>query len=92
MLRDADVPVILAPQPAGNEVVFAPSWAVLQLAALREAGHQNGRRLSSREVYAALQTDPRHGPAPAALLTRLEELRAFAGLRGWTYRNGMWSR
>lgn len=92
LLRAAGIPVLLGPQPQGNEVVFAPDWAVLKVTALREQSWRDNSRLRSLDAATILQADSRYGPPPAALLDRLDELRAFAVLRGWRMQYGTWSR
>lgn len=89
-LRAAGIPILRGPQPGGNEVVFAPAWAVERFDAFRLQRRREGRRVISREVSDLLKEDPRYGPAPSALLARMDELRAFAVLRGWQLRHGSW--
>ncbi len=92
MLRAADIPILSGPQPGGNEVLFAPTWAVSLVQARREEHHRACKRLYTKDAVPLLKADPRYGPAPAALLARLDELRAFAVLRGWRYAHGCWKR
>lgn len=90
-LLEAGIEIVLAPQPAGNEVVFAPAWAVILLADLRRTSRAAGRRVPRKEVMQLLAPTREHlKQAPQALLDRMEELRAFAALRGWKYSRGMW--
>jgi len=90
MLRKAGVHLLLAPQPAGNEVWYGPDWAVRKLADLRKQASSAERRLYGLRVEQALRSDPRFGPLPAAMTDRLEVLRAFAVLRGWRLHRGSW--
>ena len=92
MLRQAGVPLLRAPQPKGNEVWYGPEWAVQKLADLRIQANAGERRLYGLHVEQALRSDERYGPLPAAILDRLEALRAFAILRGWRFAHGLWYR
>lgn len=91
-LRRADIAMPLAPQPSGNEVYFGPAWAVVLVSTLRQEAKQAKKRLVLAHVAELLQTTKNYGPTPPELLARLEELRAFAVLRGWRYEHGMWYR
>jgi hypothetical protein len=90
MFRKAGVPLLLAPQPKGNEVWYGPGWAVRKLADLRKQATAIERRLYGLHVEQALRADPRYTPPPAAMLDRLDALRAFAILRGWRLTSGTW--
>lgn len=90
-LRDAGIMILMAPQPNGNEIMFAPAWAVVLLKELREAATIKSRRLPRKQVE-VLKTSRRNVPPPPELLARLDELRAFAALRGWRFEHGMWYR
>jgi hypothetical protein len=90
-LRAAGLTLLVAPEPGGHEVNYAPAWAVLFLGTLRQEAKANGRGLVTKNVVAALHRDYRYGPPPPELLVRIDELRAFAVLRGWTYSRGLWS-
>jgi len=91
-LRAAGFTILVAPQAARNEVVYAPTWAVVLLATLRQEARENNRGLSTVTVRERLLLDPRFGPPSPALLARIDELRAFAVLRGWSCSRGMWER
>lgn len=92
MLRKAGIHMLLAPQPAGNEVWYGPRWAVARLAEIRAQATAATRRLYGSHVEHALRADPRYAPPQAAMLDRLEALRAFAILRGWRFAHGSWYR
>jgi hypothetical protein len=91
LLRQAEVTLLDAPQPAGNEVAYAPGWAVVMSKTFYEENRGRRQAQPRSTLYARIRQDPRYGPPPPALLTRLDELRAFAALRGWSYSCGMWS-
>jgi hypothetical protein len=91
MLRKAGVDLRLAPSAHANEVWYAPAWAVLRLDELRQQATRSARRLYGTHVEQALRSNPRFGPPPEALLARLDELRAFAVLRGWRLTSGTWN-
>lgn len=91
-LRAADIEMLLAPQPSGNEVYFGPAWAVVLITTLRQEATETQRHLKWAHVVELLRTNKNYGPTPPALVARLEELRAFAVLRGWRYQHGMWYR
>lgn len=92
MLRDSGLTILVAPQPAGNEVSYAPSWAVVLMTRLRQEARENRRKLHTAQVLDLLRQDHRFGPPDPALIARIEELSAFAALRGWRHQNGMWYR
>ena len=91
-LRAAGFTILMAPQPAGNEVVYAPTWAVVLLSSLRQEAKANGEKLRTSKVRDLLHRDPRFGPPDPELIARIDQLRAFAVLRGWRYRSGMWDK
>lgn len=92
MLRDSGLTILMAPQPYGNEVVYAPTWAVILMATLRQEASVDKQKLRTAQVMKLLRSDHRFGPPAPALLARIDELRAFAVLRGWRYSRGMWNK
>jgi len=91
-LREAELTMMMAPQPSGNEVYYGPAWAVVLITALRHEAKEAQQRLTVVHVAELLRTSKSYGPVPPELITRLEALRAFAVLRGWRYEHGMWYR
>lgn len=85
-LRKAEIPIILAPVRGGCEVPYAPKWAIEQMGVLRQHG------LPTLTIIERLERDSRLEPPPAVLVERLEELRAFALLRGWRLVGWRWYR
>jgi len=91
-LRLTDIRILNAPQPGGYEVPFAPAWAVSMLKEARLEAKESQRRLSKKQAAKLLESSHQNRPPPAALVARLDELRAFAVLRGWSYAHGSWYR
>jgi len=92
MLRQAGIHILRAPRSQGHEAYYGPGWAVARLDEMRKQATAATRRLYGTHVEHALRADPRHAPPPAAMLDRLDALRAFAILRGWRFAHGTWYR
>ena len=93
MLRAAGIALVSAPQPHGNEVTYTPGWAMAMLMSIRKQAKDEKRSLARGEITRRLATyceartevDP-----PPTLTARLDELRTFATLQGWSWERGMW--
>ena len=91
-LREAEITMFLIPQLSGAEAYVGPAWAVAIIKSFQEERARCNRRFPIKHVAGLLSTSPHNLPPPPAFLSRIEELRAFAVLRGWEFKHGMWYR
>jgi hypothetical protein len=86
-LKKAGVAMLMGAQTSGGEANYAPKWAI---DAWKEA--RRLRTLKPSEVQALIREDARNVAPSPELTARLDELRAFAALRGWRFQYGTWYR